>query len=306
MLDAIKRRLYEHLTHRRGQEKIRQLRGHLQTPDPIVLVHQMGRAGSMTTVGTLERADLGMPVFHSHSLNPRNVQRRVTYFAGRRRAENRYPLNVQVSRVLGGAIQRGGVAQRDWHIVSVFRDPAGRNLSVFFLMIDEYIENFHRRHAAGEIDDAYVLDVFLKKFPHHEPIAWFDEEIRDVFGIDVYAQPFPSEDGYQILRKGNVSLLLIRVEDLDTCHAAAFGDFLGIDAPPLRKLHISERKSSKQVYRSFLQNVKLPVTVLDQMYDSRYARHFYSPDDITRFRQRWGGKPVRLDTDSFQRSRTAV
>ena len=89
MLDAIKRRLYEHLTHRRGQEKIHQLRRHLQTPDPIVLVHQMGRAGSMTTVGTLERADLGMPVLHSHSLNPRNIQRRVTYFAGRRCAENR-------------------------------------------------------------------------------------------------------------------------------------------------------------------------------------------------------------------------
>lgn len=61
-----------------------------------------------------------------------------------------------------------------------------------------------------------------------------------------------------------------------------------VDAPPLRKLHISERKSSKQVYRRFLQNVKLPVTLLDQMYDSRYARHFYSPDEIARLRRKWG------------------
>jgi hypothetical protein len=26
------------------------------------------------------------------------------------------------------------------------------------------------------------------------------------------------------------------------------------------------------------------------MYDSKFARHFYSPDELDRFRQRWSGQ----------------
>ncbi len=53
LLDTPRKLLYEWNTRRNGEKTLRSLDRLLQTQDPILLVHQMGRAGSMTTVNTL-------------------------------------------------------------------------------------------------------------------------------------------------------------------------------------------------------------------------------------------------------------
>lgn len=288
MISVLKNRLYEYATYRRGQRRISELRDYLRTNEPILLVHQMGRAGSMSTVATLQQANISMPVYHTHQLNPSNVQLRLDSFAGRL-PHHRLPLNVQVSRTISEAIGEKGLDQRHWNVVSVFRDPVGRNLSGFFLMIDQYIPDFYTRHARGEIDHQFIREVFLEKFHHNGPAVWFDEEVRDVFGIDVYERPFPMDQGYQIFREDNVSLLIIKVENLDTCYADAFSNFLDVEIQTLHNRHVRESETVKNVYREFQKGLCLPPSLLDELYDSRYARHFYSKKEIERQRAKWSG-----------------
>lgn len=291
MLKATKQLLYDWSTYRRNLKSIGALEEHLRTQQPTLLVHQMGRAGSMTTVSTLKSTHLPMPVFHTHWLNPRNIQRRIDHFNGA--PDYRLPFNVRIGMRVSEALRRDGPGRRPWHLVTVFREPIARNLSVFFLSIEVFIKNFFRRHARGELSDAEVLEIFMRDFPHDQPLNWFDEEVREVFGVDVFEHPFPVEQGFQIIRIDNINMLLIKVEELNNCFERAFREFLGVDIPELRQTHITEKDPSYSMYRDFIDGVSFPQAYLDRMYDSRFARHFYTPAELAILRTRWG---KRLET----------
>jgi hypothetical protein len=70
LLDTPRKLLYEWNTRRNAKKTLGSLDRALQSRDPVLLVHQMGRAGSMTTVNTLRASELNLPIFHTHWLNP--------------------------------------------------------------------------------------------------------------------------------------------------------------------------------------------------------------------------------------------
>lgn len=285
ILSGPRQMLYDWSTYRKNQKSIAELEKHLRTKGPTLLVHQMGRAGSMTTVSTLRNASLGMPVFHTHWLNTRNIAKRLNRFAGA--PDRKLPFNVRVGIRISQELGRHGRDYRPWHLVTVFREPVARNLSVYFLSIVDYIPDFFRRHASGELTNNEILDVFLRKFPHDEPLDWFNEEVLEIFGIDVFEYPFPVEHGYQVIREEGFSMLLIKVEELNDCFARAFEEFFDVRISTLDQKHITERDPSYGMYQRFLKDVRLPDEYLTRMYDSRFARHFYSPAEIERFKRRW-------------------
>ena len=285
MLETPRKWLYEWSTRRKAEHRLAELDQFLRTEDAILLVHQMGRAGSMTTVNSLRKIGVGLPVYHTHWLNPESVQRRMKWV--NHLPESRRPLNVRVGQKLTEELQRDGTSRRHWNIVTVFREPIARNVSVFFLSIDAFVEDFERRYRSGELDHAKLLEIFLERFPHEQPLDWFDREMRDVFDIDVYTDPFPQDQGYQILRTRGADLLLIKLEQLDHCHAEAFRDFLGIDMPGLAQTHITEKDPSRPMYKDFVRQAVLPDEYLDRMYQSRFARHFYTDTELAGFRKKW-------------------
>lgn len=286
MLESLKQPLYNWLTYRRGARKIAALETDLQGDKPLLLVYQMGRAGSMTTVATLREAGVDLPIYHAHWMHPDNLQKRFNRWAGVREA--RHPLNVRVGRRIAEHLRARGPGARDWKLVSVFREPVARNISVFFLSIDDFIKDFSRRYENRDIDNAEVLRVFMDKFPHEQPLKWFDMEMAQMYGVDVYRYPFPKEHGYQVIRQDRVDLLLLKVEELNRCYREAFSAYLGVDVPALQQVHITERDPSRPMYRDFIRDAVLPADYLDQMYESRFARHFYRDDEIAAFRRKWG------------------
>lgn len=285
LLDTPRRLLHEWSTRRKNQRTIAALEAQLGSRDPILLVHQMGRAGSMTTVNTLRNAGLNQSVFHTHWLNPKSVAKNLERVKDR--PESRRPLNLRVSARISAQIRHEGADHRDWKLVSVFREPIARNISVFFLCIDEYVPDFQRRYRNGSVNDRMLMDIFLDRFPHEQPLEWFKEDIGEVFGIDVYDQPFPMEQGYRIMRTAHTELLLIKLEHLNQCYQNAFQDFLHTDIPSLAHTHVTELDPTKPMYVDFVRNAVLPADYLDQMYDSAFARHFYSDQERETLRRKW-------------------
>lgn len=288
LLDTPRRMLYEWKTRRKGEKSLQSLDRLLQTQDPILLVHQMGRAGSMTVVNTLRNSGVNLPIFHTHWLNPASVQKRLSWIE--ELPESRRPLNVRASERVANHLQQQGTDRRDWKLVSVFREPVARNLSVFFLSIDAFVENFHERYRNDDIDNKQLLTTFLDKFPHDQPLEWFDEEIKNVFGIDVLDYSFSKELGYQIIRSGNIDLLSMKLEQLSTCYQKAFQEFLGVHIADLQNTHVTELDPSKPMYADFVKSTVFPEDYLDRMYTSDFARHFYTEQEIKGFRQKWSGK----------------
>ena len=285
VLAKVRQIAYEWETRRKNQQWIDSLRMHLKTSEPTLIVHQMGRAGSMTTVNSLRDAGITYPVYHTHWLHPDSIAERLRWLKDV--PENRHPLNVRVARLIADEIQAVGTSQRSWKLVTVFREPVGRNISTFFLTIENFIEDYFSRYEQGEIGFDQMLDIFIKEYRHERPLQWFDKEVNDVFGLDVYDHPFPHDAGYQIIRKGSVELLLIKLEKLNDCFQAAFREFLGVEIPNLSMTHITEEDPTFSMYKAFIQNVAMPQSYLDQMYDSRFAKHFYGQEEIEALKKKW-------------------
>jgi hypothetical protein len=156
--------------------------------------------------------------------------------------------------------------------------------------MSEYIPNYHERKAAGELPVDELMETFLEKYEHDIPLSWFDLQLRPVFGIDVYASSFPKEQGYAIYHARDASVLLLKLESLEKCAGEAVKNFLGVDNFVVTNTNVGEGKEYKDLYRDFIDSIRLPLSYLDRLYDSEAVRHFYSDTELERFRARWSKK----------------
>ena len=127
---------------------------------------------------------------------------------------------------------------------------------------------------------------FLHSYPHDVPDKWFDMEVRALYGVDVYAQPFDPQRGYAVYHSDTADVLLLKLEMLSQA-APAVRDFLGLSAFELVESNTAEDKSYADLYKAFRRQMHLPQGYLDGVYDSRFARHFYSPAELDAFRRKW-------------------
>jgi len=163
------------------------------------------------------------------------------------------------------------------------RDPIARNLSSYF----EHLDSIWQRadaHVHVPMEDLIVG--FRERFPHDEPLTWFDDEVLPATGIDVYASPFPSS-GQATLRHGQLDLLILKTENSDAQKSAALCEFLGVPSIQLTSVNRTADKRKGDVYRRFVETIRFDTAFLDSMLESRYTRHFYSPDEIEAMRRRY-------------------
>jgi hypothetical protein len=180
---------------------------------------------------------------------------------------------------------------RPWHVIALVREPIARNLSAFFHAIDAFYPGFDTPH--GESKSAVygeLAQAFLTKYPHDMPSTWFDAEMGSVFGIDVFSTEFPKTKGYAIYEGEKARLLLMRLEDMDGCAREAFRDFLAIEQFAVVRANVASTREYGAIYQEFLGSLVLPDAFVDRMYASKYARHFYSEEEIEGFRARWSAR----------------
>jgi hypothetical protein len=255
-----------------------------------LLVYQVGKVGSTTVVRSLRAAGWKQPIYHLHTLHPDVLSRdealyRRQYTRGDQRARHLWTSQYLLPR-LEGAAPRG----RPWMIVTLVRDPVARNLSGFFqtmrLEFDWAPAAAPQAHPAAQLQE--LRHLFLEKVEwHDDPLTWFDAEIKRTFGIDVYASDFPKERGYHIYVGDRARLLVLKLELLDQCAPEAFESFLNLKGFNLANANLAAEKDYSSLYRRFLAAVALPDSYLDRMYTSRFVCHFYTVEEIARFRSRW-------------------
>jgi hypothetical protein len=265
------------------------------SPDqqPIV-VFQMGKVGSKTVELTLKTALPSMPVYHAHILCPLSIQGEELYWYGKHPGFWDKSLLPETSHLftsyyLRERIDAQGLSETNrWKIVTLVREPVARNISGFFEGITKRIPDFSQKYTMGFLSVQDLIEIFVREYEQHEvPLTWFDAELKPVFGVDVYTGEFPRSRGYEIYEGNYADVLLLRLENLNTCAQAAFKEFLNLDKITLVPENISRDKEYFPAYTRFLASVVLPPAYLDRMYNSKYAMHFYTPQEIDSFRKRW-------------------
>ena len=257
-----------------------------------VAIYQMGKTGSNTIVDYLAAVGADTPIYHVHSMTPGGF----TYIRARsrRRGRARPGRNYWEGVFLRRKLRRTARSAPPWHVVSSIREPVARNLSAFFQSLDVWCPEFSEVHAADRDPFSTLMTAFMDRYPHDRVLHWFDNEMRESLGIDVFATPFPHSTGWQILEGPAARLLLIRLENVTDCLPDAVASFLPhLARGSVAAANTANGKPYARTYDRFRSSLVLPDDYLSRMYDSTYATHFYTEDERNAFRARWsGGNPV--------------
>ena len=250
--------------------------------EPII-VYQMGKVGSSSMYWSFDALRLNAPVYHLHYLN--GMDEMEAWIRKTLRVNRRELKMVELARKLRREIERGTAPR--YHLVSLVRAPVPRNLSTYFHNVDSYFPNFVERIQARTLRVSELGDYFVNVFRETTPERWFDEQVREVFGIDVYATPFSRERGYQIYENDKARLLVLRLEDLNRVVAAAMREFLNIPDFVLVPANAGENKTYGGLYKEFLAQLRLPREYIKATDATRYARHFYNESELAASVARW-------------------
>jgi hypothetical protein len=264
-------------------------------PDEMV-IYQMGKVGSSTIVTSLQALRKDLLVHHVHRLGEEEL-RRFEAFVRESFKRDRVTASVRagfVSQVVAGEYLNAQLAagnhHRKWNVVTLVRDPVARNISDFFEVLEYQMDYGLRENLSAKGADAVtqeLCELFLERYPNHEFPLTFFESFERVVGIDVFATPFPKDTGYAVYTRGPVTVLLLRLEDLDRCARQAFRQAFGLEGFALVGKNLGSEKDYSEVYRRVRRRISLPDSYLSKMYGSKYATHFYSADEIERFRTAW-------------------
>jgi Putative capsular polysaccharide synthesis protein len=256
--------------------------------DPI-LVYQMGKVGSQSIVDSLEAMRINRPVYHVHFLNEANIikaDRMLHDIYGPHYNVNDWCLYESRFVIKHILKQRN----RKVKIISLVRDPIARNISSFFYNIDKFIPNCTKLYEKGRIAVPDITEVFFEKFHEHDlPLTWFDEEMKYVFGIDVFSADLSRfvDNRVFIYKHGDIDLLVLKTEDINYVAHEAVQKFLQITDFRVKQAHLSTEQHYSRVYEDFTKTAKLPNKYLATMYESKYVKYFYTSKEIAHFRARW-------------------
>lgn len=268
----------------------------------LLLIHQMGKVGSTSIASSLKAAGLKqeMAVYQTHFLSEEGIDFRRTLAEEGYGGWDNFPRKAKKGHMRGELLhtrlhqlrEKGGRCR----VITLVRDPVATNLSGFFHKNEWWpadLRELCRQHAnngSGEgMEECLeaLYDNFITSYPHDVPQTWFDMEIKPMFGIDVFASPFPREQGYEIYQDEFADLLLIKLERLNDCGEEAIGRFLNLERFRLADANKAEDKWYSSIYRAFKQSLVLPDSYLDEQYNSRFSQHFYTPEEIATFRRKW-------------------
>lgn len=265
------------------------------------LIHGMPRSGNATLFATLKNASARIDsVVRAHFLSQKAQEdarslkiaalSEIVYFDPVR--------DVQTREILG---EFGYL--KDWRrptdapappsplmMICPFREPVAASLSLRF-----YNDSFSNIPSHGR-QDPYRLcyQPLCNSDPAHPEAHlhwmenWIEHELTNLYGVDLYSQPFDTQKGYQIIERENLKILVITLEAFSHL-AEILSEFYQCPADSFQPIPVSEARSTDAAgrYASFHSAYRIPATMARRIYDSKIMRHLYSDESLNSFKDKW-------------------
>ncbi|HET6572455.1 MAG TPA: putative capsular polysaccharide synthesis family protein, partial [Fimbriiglobus sp.] len=246
-------------------------------PTAPIVVHQMAKVGSMSVYLELQRHFDPELVFHTHVFEDLDEHERAV------RAAMTDPTEALAEIEKCRSVRRRFEAWDGppWKVVTLVRDPIARSLSLLFHSINSFIPQFADRYARGGVSLDELRAIYLTHYAG-DPSVWFDRHVLAPFGVDVFAEPFRRDAGHHVYRGNGADVLLIRLEDLAACSRSAFRSFLGVRDFRPKWENVNHGPLYATLKRSLLDD-----QLVEMMYHTRVATHFYSRDELAGLKEHW-------------------
>lgn len=250
-----------------------------------ILVYQMGKVGSSTVVRTLEQMNLNEPILQVHTLDSEHLEQAI---AKQRASSSSYlPEHLIVSSILVRTLAKGPFPCR---IITLTREPVSRAISFAFQDWQKKAPEARSPNGGLKVERMKeTVDALLRSGGGHaDPTRWFDRELKGVWGIDVFSIPYDWKQGYAILKGGEVSALVMRLEDLNRSLPSALAELLDVDPGQvtLARANEGDNKWYAESLRTVKETYQVSPALAQSIFDTRYFLHFYG-GDREQARRRW-------------------
>jgi len=245
-----------------------------------ILVHNPGKVGSTSIVTSLSA--IKIKSYHTHYINIDNF------------------VEMEIKEYLTTLMNEFKKLQ-PLKIITLAREPLSRDYSAFFQLISyEFLKFFMQPgksladSCAEWMEKYYDYHHLVTGYNEHQykdnPFGyfdWFNKELKDGFGVDILAHPFDKEKGYSIIKQGNIEVLVMKMEKLNSLESV-IGEFVG--APNFKLINANEAsdKPIYDLYKKTREIIKIPKRLVSRYYDNNpYMDHFYTEEEKAEFLKKW-------------------
>jgi FkbM family methyltransferase len=279
---------------------------------PLCLVYQMPDATSLAIESALQQA---LPDHRIHRLpfmseNSVSCFRRMAALPGVTEAiRESFHSQCSLGRRLRGALTIRKRLKRfirripKIKVIASVREPVGLLLSALFDLHAVYFPQGARMDTLScarlILGDASIDSTRQQAVAsmHQFIQKWFDWELRRIFEVDVYQQPFPHSQGYAIFETEFARILVHRFENAESLNGA-LENFLGRRVPQVFNPNPLEKKEYAAQYRLAQRELRLPLSFLSEEYGDKLARHFYTREEREKWMEHWRGEEAPVPSAS--------
>jgi hypothetical protein len=243
-----------------------------------ILIYQPGKVGSQTICSSFLNAGIidSFLSGHLHTLNYTEMEATV---------KEAIAMKLESMKAMGKI-----------KIITLVREPIARDLSFIFEVM-ERLEEETAYQTESFIDFcsrrlkkiAFNGD-FLFGRPSHDygfQFEWFDNELKAVFGIDIFEYPFDREKGYSVISQAEVEVLVLKLEKIDNLEQV-IGDFVGKPDFKLSRYNEGGDKRYKYLYANVKSNINILPEIVSLYYENNARmNHFYTEEEKQVFLKEW-------------------
>lgn len=281
------------------------LENHRPLPDvnPI-MVYSMRKVGSTTLTSTLREAD--HVVYKHHCIDPSlNTELRLALLRAGFEPQHWLTDGANFRKRLDKWRSKREKEQATGRlkIFTFVKDPLAIALSDYFMQLFEFMPHVVATRGLENVDSLkhYFQIVLQAAIEDHAadsvtqylgklgamPHFWFDRELKTTMGIDVLDTPFPIETGYGVYHGHDSDAVLVRTDKLSEVALEAIAILTGNKPNELIEKNVRATTPQGELYRSVINTLSLPNTLVRQFYSQPWLGHFYSEVEIEAMIGRW-------------------
>jgi hypothetical protein len=277
--------------------------------DNFVLIHTMGKVGSMALTRSLENVNMHCRHTHWVATETEAFFDRLAQVS----ATGQTNWSFYVQNRLNIRRARSALADAEYasliKLITAIRAPIEQILSHLFqslpvceaalrekeLEVNAASIRTHIRESVAlymENPNRTVIGLTAELAEHnceqilfcwlvHNYLHWFDEEFRPFCKADILAgQP---RDGFQIAD----NVLILKFEDLSTQAERAVALYAQRPRFKMMRTNTAVQTSHGDLYREVVGTIRFPAEFVDHLCNSAYVRHFYGEEERQAMRKKW-------------------
>lgn len=189
-------------------------------------------------------------------------------------------------------------------IITAVREPISQNISVVYQGISRIF--FSRSRMFKAIPN--MRELMIKSFGNAQTIfdLWYEctqsEDFKDdldicrdlqsfipVFNsniIDLMKEPFDIDRGFSVIKESNIEIFVYQLEKINDIKED-LSKFIGFSFNEYVIANVATDKWIGSAYRRAQDEIKFSQEYFDKCFNEPYVKHFYSNEDIEKFRSKW-------------------